>query len=208
MRNIFLIAAIAFVCSNVRAHNPLTAKFELNAVSENGAILHVHLSQTGLHQALTKHYTKVDFKTIETTDYKELAVQYLKKHLTIVADETPLIIGEGGIKLGSHQTDFRFLVKNYPRNIEVLTVDINAFKENENHHSVFWWTTKEAKRKVVLSPKNNYKSSFGTGEVLENSTNVLTSGMSWGSVALLLSATFLTVIFSFQKKKLIPIKTK
>ena len=47
MKNIFFMIVIAFVVSNAMAHDPLTAKFELDAAVDNGAILHIYLSQTG-----------------------------------------------------------------------------------------------------------------------------------------------------------------
>lgn len=160
MRTFFLIAAIALVSSSVMAHNPLTAKFELDATLQEGAILNICVSQTGLHQALIKYFTNTDFIAVSRTEYKKLVVQYLKEHISIMAEDTLLNIGEGGIKLGSHQTDLKFLIENYPSEVSSLTVNIDAFKENENHHSVFWWKGKEGSAKVILSDKNKYTSSL------------------------------------------------
>lgn len=158
MKKIFLVIAIALVGSSAMAHNPLTAKFELNTNSEAGAaILNIYTSQTGVHEAMIKYYTATDFASIEATEYKKLLVQYLKKHISIHADNTLLEVGEGGIKLGNHQTDLKFLIENYPSEVQELKVEINAFQENENHHSAFWWKTKNGKSKLILSDKNNFQ---------------------------------------------------
>ena len=158
MKKIFLIAVIALVSSRAMAHNPLTAKFELTADwKNNAAILNIYTSQAGVHEALIKHYTQIDFTSIEINEYKKLIVQYLKKHILIHADDILLEIGEGGIKLGNHQTDLKFLIENYPSEVNTLKVEINAFQENEDHHSVFWWKTKNAKSKLILSDKNEFQ---------------------------------------------------
>ena len=141
------------------AHNPLTAKFELDAI-ENGAILHIYLSQQGLHQALVKHYSDKDLTTISANEYKKIAVQYVKKHTGIAANQKLLALGEAGIKLGNHQTNFKFLINNYPAEVTDLDLHINAFQENENHHTMYWWKRKGTQAKVILSAKNEFRGTF------------------------------------------------
>ncbi|HDZ06060.1 hypothetical protein LCGC14_0129730 [marine sediment metagenome] len=53
---IFLIFSI----KTVYAHNPLSAMYYLEVNNELG-ILSVSVSQTGLHEALLKSYSKIDF---------------------------------------------------------------------------------------------------------------------------------------------------
>lgn len=202
MRNIFLIVAIALVHSSAMAHNPLTAKFELNAALQEGAILNIYLSQTGLHQALIKYYEQTDFATISANEYKKLAVQYLKKHIAITADTELLKIGEGGIKLGSHQTDLKFLIENYPSEVNDLEVNISAFNGNENHHSVFWWKRKDAKTKIILSAKNDFRGALkSTGQTAMGAA-VSNRNDLW--LGLGVSVLFIVLFVFFQKKSTLP----
>ena len=72
MRIIILIIAVALVETSAMAHNPLTAKFELNVTPQEGALLSIYSSQTGLHQALIKYYTETDFAIISANEYKKI----------------------------------------------------------------------------------------------------------------------------------------
>ncbi|MBT8191121.1 MAG: hypothetical protein HKO89_00470 [Saprospiraceae bacterium] len=155
MKYILLVVSIFLLCFNVMGHNPLTAKIELKATNERGAVLGIYLSQTGLHQALIKKYDEVDFESMAVHDYKELIVKYMKEHVELKADKQPLTIGEGGISLGNHQTDLKFFIDNYPGQTRSLDIHINAFEENDNHHTVFWWKRPDGKSKVILSKKAN-----------------------------------------------------
>lgn len=160
MRTILFIFTILLFSAGARAHNPLAAKFELDATLGQGAILNIYLSQTGLHQALIKHYAQRDFDSISESDYKELAVRYIKEHIRLKADNTALSIAEGGIKLGNHQTDLKFFIENIPGQFDVLDVEVRCFAENENHHSVFWLIGNDFKEKAILSARNGFRATF------------------------------------------------
>jgi len=153
-----IICSLLFISWEATAHNPLTAKVELNTNLSEGGLLNIYLAQAGLHQALVKYFPATDFPTISTDAYKKLAVRYLKEHIHLSVDDTPLVIGEGGIKLGNHQTDLRFLINHFPKNTKTIQAHIDIGKENGNHHTVFWWLNKNAKTKVVLSEQNNFQS--------------------------------------------------
>ena len=168
MKNLLLIGVLIFLSWNLKAHNPLTAKVELNTSMAGGGLLNIYLSQTGLHEALLKYSKETDFDNISPTAYKRLAVQYIKSHIDITADNIPLVIGEGGIKLGNHQTDLRFSIDRVPQNIQLLDAKIDIGKENGNHHTVFWWKQKEGSRKVVLSTRNQFQSELGIKQSIES----------------------------------------
>ena len=201
MKNILLIFTLLFLSGSGWAHNPLTAKVELNTKVPEISQLGIYLSQTGLHQALSKYYDTTDLSTISTTEYKKLAVQYLKDHIHLVADGTPLVIGEGGIKLGNHQTDFRFLIKNFPKNIRNLQANIDIGKENGNHHTVFSWLQKEGKSKVVLSERNQYQTVLNVEQVIAESNNNYIGKMVGGGLALLLVLALFGRLYTSRKKK-------
>ena len=70
MKNILLICLLAFLSWQASAHNPLTAKVELNTSIEGGGLLNIYLAQAGLHEALLKHFDQVDFSLIKEKEYK------------------------------------------------------------------------------------------------------------------------------------------
>ncbi|MEM9679492.1 MAG: hypothetical protein AAF901_04140 [Bacteroidota bacterium] len=179
------------------AHNPLTSRFELRASLEEGAILDIYLTQAGLHSALVKQHPEVNLKDISLDSYKEMVVDYLKRHIHLSADCVPLEIGQGAIKLGNHQTDLKFHVPKYPQFLEQLDVKINAFEENGLHVNVFWWYTSEKSTKVILSRDNDFTSSFtrGNDKLYSDESGFFTSFGVVFLIIVLLMATLLTHIY-------------
>lgn len=180
-------ALMAVVVYTAAAHNPLTAKMELVAAKDEGAIISVFLSQDGLHGAL-EHNSQETLSSLDVEAYKRLAVQYVKQHISIHADGTKLVLGQGGIRLGSHQTDLRFAIDNYPASTKVLELNVPAFSENEGHHTAFWWKTAGTRSKVVLSPGNDYQASIS----LDNSVVREPAAKWW--IAVLLAVALVLVI--------------
>ena len=182
-----LLSLLVIVClsTGANAHNPLTARFELDATAPQLTLLHVYVSQTGLHQALLKHYPGTDFTTISIPAYKQLAVTYVREHISLSADGAKLTLGEGGIKLGNHQTDFKFLVGNYTGQVATLRARIDAFADNDHHQSVFQWTRAGGSSKAVLSAENAYTETL-TASPSSSSPTWLALGVGGVAVASLL----------------------
>lgn len=160
MKTILTIFMVMWMCAGY-AHNPLTSRVELHGNMEEGALLDIYLTQAGVHQALKSTYPDLDFTNMELDRYKELIVDYLKGHIHLMADDVPLVIGSGAIKLGNHQTEIKLYVKNYPSEIQKLDVRIDAFRENGHQQTIFWWYTPLQTSKIVLSPRNEFRASFG-----------------------------------------------
>ena len=129
-----------FVVSSIttKAHNPLSAKFDVSIKGEY-AILTANLSQAGVHQALIKRYATTNFDSLSAVDYKKILVQYIKENTHLVADGSKLSLGEGGVRLGNHQTDLKFVIEQLPSNLKSMEVRLNCFQENENHQTIFFF---------------------------------------------------------------------
>ena len=160
MRIIWSIWFLTWAASHAFAHNPLTAKVELRSDLSTGALLNIYTSQAGLHQAILAYYGEVEVSHFTQLAYKKAVVQYLKNHVDIVVDNKPLILGEGAIKLGNHQTDLTFIIEHFPEEIQFMDVHIKAFQENDGHHTMFLWKTFDGKVKRVLSSANDFKASI------------------------------------------------
>ncbi|WP_424000169.1 hypothetical protein [Maribacter sp. IgM3_T14_3] len=118
------------------AHNPLSVMNNMD-VKTDFAILNVSLSQAGLHHAMVAFYSKQDLEKISKEDYKKLAVDYIKKHFELNINTTAIAILDGGIKLGSHQTDFKFISSKLPEAFDKMDLKIDAFAQNGHHQTIF-----------------------------------------------------------------------
>jgi len=161
MKRIIYLTLLSLRFTNsLFGHDPSSARFELHANIKEGALLHVYLTQAGVHSALVESYSEIDFATMEIEAYKEMVVAYVKEHTQIIGDGIEMQFGVGAIKLGSHETQIKLHLKNYPKGVEHLVVTIDAFKENKHHHSLFWWHTPEESFRTILSNKNDFEGEF------------------------------------------------
>ena len=156
-----VILTILFVISsfNICAHNPQISSLRLN-IQNNTGILEFSLAQHGIEQALLKKYPDINLKVITPNSFKELLVKYLKETVLLSANGKPIKLGTGIVKLGSHQSDLKFKLKNIPKIINYIDVNAYCFQENENQQNFFTLTKEHLKSKIKLSRENNFYSRF------------------------------------------------
>jgi len=158
----FFVGLCLLGMGQLYAHDPLTSRFELHSNFSSGAVMRIYLTQAGVHRTLQKEYPGSDLENKEA--YEKMIISYLKDHINMEADGLRLELNAGAIKLGSHETSVVFLVKNYPESVKKLNVNIDAFKENGHHQTVFWWYTPQGKSRFVLSKRNDFQGFFEIGE--------------------------------------------
>ncbi|MEO1261146.1 MAG: hypothetical protein AAFZ15_20255, partial [Bacteroidota bacterium] len=157
MKNFMAGLILIIVPFYTLGHNPLSAKYHLEA-GEKVSLLSINLSQDCLNQALLKKYGKEEIEALTQNDFKELIVNYIKSKFSMSFDNKEIKLKEGGVKLGSHQTDLKFVLPPISNEAEEIKINIPAFKENENHQTIFSYKTKRKADYEILSSNNNYQS--------------------------------------------------
>ncbi len=159
MKKLILIVALVFAVCNANAHNPETASVYVKPI--NGIwVMQLSFSQTGVHNALTKSYTDIDWNTISTNEYKTKFISYLKEHLDLDVDGQHIAITSGGIKLGSHQTDVKLLLPDFPNEFKSVTANFDILNENSNQNTVVSFQNGEKSVRKILNNKNGFLISF------------------------------------------------
>lgn len=144
---------------SVKAHNPNTTSVVISPV--NGVYsVHYVISQEGANYALTKYYTGEDLQRLTADQYKEKYIDYIKKHTRLIIDGKEIPLGSGGIKLGNHQTDIRFLLPNYPKDYKTVEITLNVFRQNENQNTVVRFLEGKKSFRKVLNIKNGFSFQF------------------------------------------------
>lgn len=187
MKNLIIYCAlIVFFTGAVNAHNPLAAMYYFEVVDSIG-ILNIKLSQAGLHAALEKAHPDEDITALSGTAYKKLAAGYLKENFALTINQQPVPLLEGGIKLGSHQTDIKYITSTIPGEIVDLSVSIPAFKENEYHQTIFSISHQGETDKIILNEHNDFSESvtFLNGQIVSQQIHNWQLTL-WASVSLLL----------------------
>lgn len=143
----------------VNAHNPNTTSVVISPV--NGVYtLHYVISQEGANYALAEFYAGQDLQSFSSDEYKEKYINYLKQHIQLKIDGDLISIGSGGIKLGNHQTDVRFLLPNYPTDYKTVELTLDVFKQNENQNTVVRFLEGKKSFRKVLNTKNGFSLQF------------------------------------------------
>lgn len=155
MKKIASIVLMLWAGLSLSAHNPLSARFELK-LDRPVSVFVAAFSQDGLNEALQKWCSDTDLNALTPTEYKELVVQYVKDHTQLLVDGQLLQLGAGGIKLGSHETDMRFVVKDLPATPKQVYARITNGFENQGHESIFWVTGRGIEERSILREQNNF----------------------------------------------------
>lgn len=147
----------------IYAHNPLTAMYRFIA-NENGGVVNIVLTQDGVNNAFIAQYGLEALNEMSQDRFKELMVAYVKSNFKLEINGESISLLEGGIKLGKHQTNLKFITKVIPKDAHTLSINIPAFKENENHQTVFSFQIGNEKNKLILDKRNNYKETLNFNE--------------------------------------------
>ena len=173
MKNLIIGLILLFSPFIILAHNPLSAKYHFEA-GENASILTINLSQNGVNQVLLKKYGEEKINSIEQKEFKELIVDYVKSNFEMSINQETIELKKGGIKLGSHQTDLKFVLPPVSKDIENFSVAIPAFKENKNHQTIFSYTFLGKSDRIILGENNNYQSTINL-----NTATIQTASINW-----------------------------
>jgi len=166
-------------------HNPLAAKYHI-AAGQQASLLTINLSQDGVNHTLIKIYGREHLDTISQLAFEELIVEYIKNNFTLYIDDGEIKLAKGGIKLGSHQTDLKFVLPPIIPNVEKVVISIPAFKENENHQTIFSYDLNGTDHKI-LSSLNNFQSTIMLSQPRRS--------LSWIWILILGVLSFSTIIY-------------
>lgn len=181
------------------AHNPLSAMYYLEVEGDFG-ILNLSLTQSGLHNAIFKNFSDKEISEMSDLEYKKHIVDYIKANFYLSINDTEIILLGGGVKLGNHQTDLKFITSKLPSNFSTLDINIEAFKENEHHQTVFSLALKDKTSKVILNESNNYTTSmnFENNGMISNASQ-FNKGYLWVAVFIIIGIVIRKLLPSFKK---------
>ncbi|MBT8246149.1 hypothetical protein [Winogradskyella sp.] len=157
-KKIFIIA-LTLISISVSAHNPNTASVVINPI--NGVwVAQFTISQEGANYALNSYYADKDLNSIEVAEYKELYIDYLRKKISLIVDDTKVSLSSAGIKLGNHQTDIKFLIPDFPKNYNTIKLNLPMFEENEQQNTVVKFLEDNKSIRKVLNQSNKFEMIF------------------------------------------------
>ena len=159
LKKLLFIIALAFISISVSAHNPNTASVVIRPI--NGAwVAQFTISQQGANHALNIYYADKDLSSLSSAEYKELYIAYLRKKIVLIVDNKKIVLSSGGIKLGDHQTDIKFLLPDFPINYNVVDLKMPMFEENGEQNTVVKFLDDKKSIRKVMNQSNEFGMRF------------------------------------------------
>ncbi|ANQ47476.1 hypothetical protein MY04_0093 [Flammeovirga sp. MY04] len=154
-----LILLLLCAWGTTHAHNPKIATYNLRDTGI-GWYLEMSFARSTLDKQMIQLHGEDLVKNSTKAEYQKLIVNYLMDHIFIEADGTDLAFGQGGIRLGDHQTDLKYIIKSLS-DPQHLNVKINTFEEERNHTNLFRIYKGDVQiGKYFLSEENQFSTQF------------------------------------------------
>ncbi len=158
-RQLILIVLVILSFESAFAHNPRIASFTLRDAGI-GWYLEMSFARSAVDAEMIDIHGEELLTTIEKEEYQRFFMEYVYDHIHIVQDGEVIELGAGGIRLGNHQTDLKFPLRELtdPHHLDIA---INLFEDEHNQVNLFRiYRGGESLHKVFLSEDNDFKTSF------------------------------------------------
>lgn len=151
-----LVILFAAVFS-VTAHNSKIATITLRDTGA-GWIAELNFAQASVDAAMEHHLGKGELKDISRDAYRDEVVAYVKSNFHLQVDGQEILLENGGIMLGSHQTDLKFVLPGIPQQPENMKVYVPMFGTSYNHTNLFRiYRGGDKMTKFFLSEDNDFR---------------------------------------------------
>lgn len=194
---VIILLIIATVFPAV-AHNAKIATFTLRDTGA-GWFIEMNFAQAGVDAAMIEKHGKQKLADLSKKTYQNLVIDYVKSNFNLVVDGEEIRLGSGGINLGTHQTDLKFVLPNLPLQPGTAQVHIPMFGSSYNHTNLFRiYRGGKNVTKFFLSEDNDFKVelNFTTNEILAVQREV---PLMLGSGGIVLGI-FLSIMLLYKKR--------
>lgn len=194
MKKILII--IVLLCADIesKAHNAKIATFTLRDTGA-GWFVEMNFAQAGVDAAMIEEHGKAKLERISKQAYQSMVVDYVKDNFHLNVDGNPVPLKSGGISLGSHQTDLKFVLPDLPLQPERAVVYIPMFGNTYNQTNLFRiYRGGKDMTKFFLSEDNDFRVSLkftpqgivATEEPKSSTTNLVMLSSSGVGLAILI----------------------
>ncbi len=139
------------------AHNAKIATYTLRDTGE-GWFIEMNFAQVAVDAQMSSIHGKEELEGIEGDRYKQLFLKYLHDNFHLEVDGKHIELETGGILLGSHQTDVKFVLPQIPDAPKVLSIYLPMFEEVYNQTNLFRiYRGGDQLTKFFLSTDNDFR---------------------------------------------------
>ncbi|WP_189609511.1 hypothetical protein [Saccharospirillum salsuginis] len=143
------------------AHNSSLTFYSIKP-EDHGWALTVNLAQASVDSSLSREVGETRWQSADGEKQSEWLARYVAETTTLTIDGHRQELGEPDVHMGSHETQVRFALPDWPESSHQLEVYIPGFSNHPNHHNVVYWSTGRGTVKAVLSERNDYRAVVNT----------------------------------------------
>lgn len=174
------------LCVNGQAHSLSTTAIDLYKV--NGLwVAQFTISQEGANIALEETWGQ-SLQSFDAQEFKEKYVAYIKERVHLSSNDQTIYLGEGGIKLGAHETKMTFMLPDLAPDFNQLNMHIPLFESLEGQHTIVRIDTEGGQVKAILKASNAFTATYDHGEITYASA-VKKSNLWWWVLIVLVALT-------------------
>ncbi len=157
MMNRLVIGLIIMTTSfQLVAHNAKIATFNMRQF-DGVWVLEMAFAQASLDGVIRESLSQEEIDQLSQDELKVWLVDYVRKNVFIKSEFINSIeLGEGGIRLGSHQTDFKFILHDLPSNPGEVEMVMPICSNSRNHTSLLRIFYGDQMHKIFLSSDNDF----------------------------------------------------
>lgn len=186
------------------AHDTKIATFTLRDTGA-GWLVEMNFAQAGVDAAMIEEYGKQRLEELDKKSYQNLVVDYVKSNFNLTIDGKDITLGSGGIMLGSHQTDLKFILPEIPLQPIEAQVHIPMFGNTPDHTNLFRvYRGGKNLKKFFLNEESDFKIHLiftSQGVFKQNPKPKDDQLLILGSGSLFLASVMAIVLFSRKKLK-------
>ncbi len=192
MSRLFTVVFAGAMVFQAIAHNSKIATYTLRHVPEAGWYIEMNFAAAGVQQAMISEYGEAEVMAMTKEEFRDAFVEYARANFQLVADDgVKISLESGGVKLGSHQTDMKFVLPAMPDSPEYLEVQLTMFASSSHHTNLFRVYKDDILTKFILTEENGYKTTIAFTErgIMEAAPNTSKRAMiiGIGTLVILLS---------------------
>lgn len=145
------------MCISLNAHNAKISTFTLRDTGA-GWMVEMAFAQASIDVAMQNIFDEYQLKNFTSEEYRNEVIDYVKEHFHLKANGINIELDDGGIMLGNHQANLKFVLPQIPINPDKMKVYIPMFGNMFNHTNIFRIYRGGAKvDKVFLSSDNDFR---------------------------------------------------
>ncbi len=150
---VILCCAMAF---NAIAHNAKIATYTLRDTGM-GWFIEMNFAQAAIDAQMLKLFDKQTLESMSHEDYKSAFIKYLNENFILRVDGEKVNLVNGGILLGSHQTDVKYILPEIPSQPHDISIYLPMFEDIYNQTNLFRiYRGGEKLTKFFLSADNDF----------------------------------------------------